>query len=106
VDQYGQRTLRSRMSSVLALRATCHSLRLAVDMIVRLPPLDFVPGLQAWLVANLGAPPLQLTDNKNSSVEGASDFDWAARLVSSSAHAQLQQLRFSRSSFPRRCADA
>jgi hypothetical protein len=101
VDQYGQRTLRSRMSSVLALRATCRSLRLAVDMIVRLPPLDFVPRLQAWLVANLGAPPLQLNNSFSS------DFHWAARLVSSSAHAELQQLRFGRSSFPaRRCAVA
>ncbi len=93
VDQYGQRTLRSRMSSVLALRATCHALRLAVDMIVRLPPLDFVPRLQAWLVANLGAPPLQLNNSFSS------DFDWAARLALSSAHAELQQLRFGRS-FP------
>jgi hypothetical protein len=68
-----------------------------VDTIVRMPPLDFVPRLQAWLVANLGAPPLQLTDNSSSS-----EFDWAARLVSSSAHAELQQLRFGRSSSPRR----
>jgi hypothetical protein len=74
---------------VLALRATCRTLRDRVDLVLRLPPLSLlVDRLHAWLREHVGPAAPAIDD-----IEAARRLTLQASALAGRAHALLHQLR-------------